>query len=85
MSNEPKDIREDLANRFNHHSPTPSAVAAHRNVRDACHAASVIIVSNVPPGRERSLALTHLEDAMMWGNAGIARNHDKLLAEPSGS
>jgi hypothetical protein len=32
------------------------------------------ILSNVPPSRERSLALTKLEEVVMWANAGIARN-----------
>lgn len=32
-----------------------------------------IIAGLVPPGREQSLALTHLEQAMFFANAGIAR------------
>jgi hypothetical protein len=27
----------------------------------------------VPDSREKSLAITHLEEAVMWANAGIAR------------
>jgi hypothetical protein len=27
-----------------------------------------------PDSREKSLAITHLEDAVMWANASIARN-----------
>ena len=33
-----------------------------------------LFLMNCPPSRERSLAMTHLEDAMMWANAAIARN-----------
>ncbi len=29
----------------------------------------------VPPGREQALALTKLEEAMMWAIAGIERAH----------
>lgn len=28
----------------------------------------------VPDGREKSLALTHLEETVMWANAGVARS-----------
>jgi hypothetical protein len=27
----------------------------------------------VPDGREKALVMTHLEEAMFWANAGIAR------------
>jgi hypothetical protein len=31
------------------------------------------IVNNTPEGREQSLAVTHIEEAMMWAIASIAR------------
>jgi hypothetical protein len=33
-----------------------------------------LIVERVPGGREQALALTKLEEVVMWANAGIARN-----------
>lgn len=32
------------------------------------------ILTACPPSRERSLALTKLEEVVMWANASIARN-----------
>jgi hypothetical protein len=32
----------------------------------------------VPDGREKSLALTKIEEAMFWANAGIARQPDDV-------
>ena len=32
------------------------------------------IVKHTPPSREQSLALTALEECVMWANAAIARN-----------
>jgi len=28
----------------------------------------------IPDGREKSLAITHLEEVMFWSNAGLARS-----------
>lgn len=47
---------------------------SHSKIREACLDLAITISYLVPPGRERSLALTHLEEVMMWANAGIARN-----------
>ena len=46
---------------------------AHSNVRFACREAAKLFLATVPAGREQSLAITKLEEAMMWANAGIAR------------
>jgi hypothetical protein len=33
-----------------------------------------VIDNNCPDSREKSLAMTNLEQAVMWANAAIARN-----------
>lgn len=45
----------------------------HQAVRDACRLAAQVIDDACPDGREKSLALTKLEEATFWGNAAIAR------------
>lgn len=45
----------------------------HASVRKACADAARVITALCPEGREQSLAITKLEEAMMWGNAAIAR------------
>ena len=37
-----------------------------------------LIAGNCPEGREQSLALTHIEIALFYGIAGIARIKDQL-------
>ncbi len=65
----------DLRNRFNYHKPpNEKIVQAHEVMRAACFATAMRSVETVPEGREQALALTKLEEAMMWANAGIARN-----------
>lgn len=67
-----------LEARFNYHAPPNYQVAAaHDDVRSACLDAAARI-NALPECREKSLALTKLEEAMFWGNAAIARNHDKF-------
>lgn len=67
----------DIDNRFAFHpATTEEKKAAHGSVRSILWGAANYLNSVVPDGREKSLMMTHLEDAMFWGNAGIARrNH----------
>jgi hypothetical protein len=65
---------EDLKNRFAYHRPTGNKADKHEAVREAIHDAATMVVGLTPYSREQSLALTALEEAMMWANAAIARN-----------
>lgn len=67
-------IEAHLDHRFDHHAPAnESIVMAHRRIRTAMRHSASIVQILVPQGREHALALTKLEEAMMWANAGIAR------------
>jgi len=66
--------KDHLENRFAYHKPPNEAVASlHQAVRDVCLATALAILRATPPGREQALAITKLEEAMMWANAAIAR------------
>jgi hypothetical protein len=69
---------DDLSNRFDYHKPAdPQTVQDHEEVRAKAKDLAVVLNRLVPPGREHALAITKLEEAMMWANAGIAReNHE---------
>jgi hypothetical protein len=45
-------------------------------VRQACRRLADELNAKLPEGREKSLAITHLEEVMFWGNAAIARSND---------
>lgn len=77
----PKPTPEDLANRFAYHAPTGGKVNKHADIRKECHDLAIKIAIMVPPGREQATAITKIEEAMMWANAGIAR-HAEVGAEP---
>lgn len=66
---------ENLEVRFKYHPPkTPEDVVKHEKIRDVLHMAARYILDLVPEGREQSLAISKLEEAMFWSNAGIARS-----------
>lgn len=64
---------DELNTRFNYHAPTPGQVEKMVGLRGMAHSLAEQILAQVPESRERSLALTKLEEVVMWSNAGIAR------------
>lgn len=63
-----------LEHRFAYHRPaTQARVDAHQTIRAAMLTAAREVERLCPEGREQSLAVTKLEEAMMWANAAIAR------------
>ncbi len=72
MSSDPIDY-DALDVRFKHHAPDADAITCHEAVREAARRMAVAVVSVAPESRERSLAMTKIEEAMMWANAAIAR------------
>jgi hypothetical protein len=66
---------QDLHNRFDFHPPgSDEIVARHALIRGECLSLAATIVDQTPYSREQSLALTAIEEAMMWANAAIARH-----------
>lgn len=65
----------ELDNRFHYHPPlTPGKVSAHAEVRLHCRELAANLNEILPESREKSLAVTHLEETLMWSNAAIARH-----------
>lgn len=63
-----------LNERFEYHAPKDDQAPRYALIRAKVRELALVIVGNTPLSREQSLALTHLDQAMMWGNAAIARN-----------
>lgn len=65
----------ELEKRFTHHPPKDDFIAAlHEMARRKYRELAEGLVNSTPASREQSLALTHLEESLMWANAAIARN-----------
>lgn len=65
---------QSLKNKFTYHPPKGDQQNRYILLRDTAYNLSVLICQNSEPSREQSLAITKLEECIMWTNAGIARN-----------
>jgi hypothetical protein len=71
MKNEGKPSETDI--RFTYHPPKPEQIPKYNAIGEAAKAFVEGPLAYCPESREKSLALTHLEDAVFWANAAIAR------------
>lgn len=65
--------REELDIRFTYHPPTPEQVPKYEQTRKRAREMAEFIDEQAPDCREKSLALTALDEVVFWGNAAIAR------------
>lgn len=63
-----------LESAFTYHAPKGDQPERYEQLRAIGRDLARVIIARSRPSRERSLALTKLEEALMWANAGIARN-----------
>ncbi len=63
-----------IENNFTYHAPKPGQPEQYEKLRDKAKEFAYLIAELCPQSREQSVALTHLETAVMWANAAIARN-----------
>ena len=68
---------DDLRNRFAYHAPDGGKAKMHEHVRAVMLTAAHSVNAAGPDSREKSLAVTALEEAMMWANAMIARHPEE--------
>ncbi len=63
----------DIDRNFDHHEPDEDMKVRMLHIRDVAKDFARMIEAVCYDGREKSLALTKLEEATMWANASIAR------------
>lgn len=63
-----------IENNFQYHSPSPEQVQKYAQLRSQAKQLAYLIDDLAPNSREKSLAMTKLEESIMWANASIARN-----------
>lgn len=67
-------VVQDLTNRFTYHPPTEDQALIYEGIRDRGLNFALYLNAHCPDSRELSLAITKIEEAVMWANAAIARN-----------
>lgn len=64
----------DIDNVFSYHSPKGDQAERYTVIRENAKELARIIDEKCPDSREKSLALTNLQQSIMWANASIAIN-----------
>jgi hypothetical protein len=63
-----------ITNIFTYHAPKDDQPARYEALRKKAREMAELIAESCPDSRERSVALTNLQQAVMWANASIAIN-----------
>lgn len=63
----------DLNNRFTYHAPKPEDTQKFVQLRGEVLRVAELLNEICPESREKSLSVTHLEEAVFWAIAAIAR------------
>jgi hypothetical protein len=69
-----EEVKKILTDQYEYHSWDEEKTIRGTNVRDALQAAVVVIINNVPPSPDRSVALRKIREARMDCNSAIT--HD---------
>lgn len=68
-------------NIFVYHPANESQVERYESLRAEAKSLTHTILSHTPKSREQSLAITSLQQAIMWANAAIAINESNKSGE----
>lgn len=71
----------DIENRIKYHRPDQDAISRIAAMRHAALSWAADVLALVPAGREQAIALTKIEEALMWSNAGIARDPEHFAKD----
>ena len=75
------DPLNDIENRIKYHRPDEHAIERIAVMRGTALMWAEQVLEYVPQGREQALALTKIEEALFWANAGIARDPEHFATD----
>lgn len=67
-------MNNQIENNFMYHAPKAGQQEKYEAIRGKAKELAYLIDEECPPSREKSLAMTNLEESVMWANAAVARN-----------
>ncbi len=65
---------QELENSYKHHTPKDDQADRYEGLRSGGRVLAERVMRTCPNSRERALALTKIEEAIMWANKSIAVN-----------
>jgi len=66
--------QQQIENSFTHHAPKANQLQRYIDLRSKGKELALLILECTPSSREQSLAITKLEETIMWANKAIACN-----------
>lgn len=67
-----QDVKQELTQRFEHRRLTQDQRAVSQELREQFQNTASLLADKCPRSRELSLAITKLEESMMWANKALA-------------
>lgn len=67
-------MNNQIENNFTYHNPKEGQLEKYEVLREKAKEFAYLIEEVCPNSREKSLAITKLEESSMWANASVARN-----------
>lgn len=67
-------MKQQIENNFMYHAPKEGQPEKYTAIREKAKELAYLIDEQCPNSREKSLAVTNLEQSVMWANASVARN-----------
>lgn len=67
-------MEKQIDRAFTYHTSNEGQIERYTQIRDKAKELARLIYEACPGSREQSLAMTKIEEAVMWANAAIARN-----------
>lgn len=67
-------MNERIENAYTYHAPKEGQEDKHQRIRAKAKELAYLIDEECPDSREKSLAMTKLEECAMWANASVARS-----------
>ena len=66
--------QKTIDNNFTYHPPKEKQLIKYNAIRNQAKYLAGMILDYCPDSRERSIAITNIEQCVFWANASIARN-----------
>lgn len=74
-------MNDRIDNNYQEHNLKPDGCILRNKLTDECKKLAHCIDWHCPDGREKSVALTKIEEAMFWANAAISRHKGNQIPE----